>query len=140
MRHVGNLLLFTMACVPSEGTAFLGNEHLEAAILCESRVISASSDRYWMTVTVKAAPGVEVDWDNAVLETRGATIASTHEGDLATDGNGTQKRMLTYRLRGEPLDDSLANATIGPLLLRYRPHGGEWAKFSSDSCGPGMRP
>lgn len=141
MKHwLGGILLLSAVCGPSEGSSFQGNEHLAAAIRCASREISASNDRYWMTVTVEAQPGVQVDWASALLETRGAAVVARDEGALEPAGDGSKKRMLTYRLRGELSELMAGNARIGPFHVRYRTHGGAWERLSSRSCSPGIRP
>jgi hypothetical protein len=136
------VLLLLAGCRPGEGSQFRGDDRVQIATLCKAREISASDDEYWMTVTVKHRPDVEVDWSGSSLQTTAATIRRHNVGDDKKLADGWVKRMETFWVQGQPPERALrgANAKVGPFLLRYRVAAGDWRETRSEICDPGLRP
>ncbi len=130
-----------VACGPAKGPVFRGDDRLQMAIFCESRAIHASKP-YWMTVTVRRKPDIEVDWPSTELRMAGAVLAQRTSGRDEKSGAWVE-RMETFRVLGDTsgkLAPDQVNAAIGPFRLRWRSAGGPWQEASSESCDPGLEP
>jgi hypothetical protein len=127
---------------PDAGTEFRGNADIQVAILCKSHSIGTSDDGYWMTVTVRHKPDVQVAWDQAQMKLERATLVRRESGREERTADGWVRRMETFYVRGVPsantASESHVHANIGPWMLGYRRPGEAWSQLESDVCEPGL--